>query len=94
MHRLSTNKEESWRQITHLKRAEEKARTGTLSFHPKLLRPQLIPSGAPLISGLEAVLDHLIHLREPDPKDLRQDLPGRIQLHSPPVLHCGLLRPE
>jgi hypothetical protein len=66
------------------------------SLHPKLLRPQPIHSGMPfhLIPGLEAVLDHLINLRELDPEDLRQDLPGCIQLHSSPVLRRRLLWPE
>jgi hypothetical protein len=50
------------------------------SFYPKLPRPRAISFfGTPSISGLKPALDHLIHLREPDPEDLRQDLLGRLE---------------
>jgi hypothetical protein len=67
----------------------------TTPLHPKLLWPEpIISFEYSLISGLEAVLYHLIHVRELDTEDLRQDLPCSFQLHCPPVLHRHLLWPE
>ena len=55
-----------------------------LFIQPELLRPQTSLFAAGFLGGdfLKAVLDHLIHFREPDPEDLGQDLLGRLELQG------------
>jgi len=56
----------------------------TSFLQPELLRPQPFFFSAHIIivRSLKTVLDHLIHVREPDPEDLRQDLLGHLELHG------------
>jgi hypothetical protein len=51
------------------------------SFCPKLLQPQSIILGTGFKDRLKPASDHLINFLQPDPKDLRQDFPGGLQLH-------------
>ena len=50
-------------------------------FQTELCRPQafFFRDNAPRAGGFKAILDHLIHLRYPDPEDLSQDLLGHLE---------------
>jgi len=52
-----------------------------LLIQPELLRPQAIPFAAGFLSVdfFKTILDHLIHFREPDPKNLGQDFLSHLE---------------
>jgi hypothetical protein len=75
---------------------------GTL-FQTEICRPQpfFFRDYTPRANGFKTILDHLIHLREPDLEDLSQDLLGRLELqglwiamHHGPLLWPDLLLKE